>query len=322
MQCNGNDASSCVTRALTANCAVLPIKKEAIGIKTVYEKSNAKGTAHISCIKYRNLNNISHYHSDYELVYIHEGSATVTVNENIFNLNAKESVFIHSNDIHFITSDESTVITVLKADNQYFENLFASKRLVSPIIRQSLHVERALTDIRAELNSSVDHSDIMADTVSTQLFIALLRSEPTTGCEGMRSKSYHIPELYKEICSKISNEYSTITFEEAARYMHFSEPYFSKVFHKIFGMTFTQYLNTVRIAAAIEKLKKGDLSVTEISASCGFNTIRNFNRVFKQFTGYVPGSLPSDYVFLYHLQEDSGLDPTLTCTEILSYDNP
>ena len=126
-----------------------------------------------------------------------------------------------------------------------------------------------------------------------------------------------MPQLYREICAKISNEYDTITFAEAAKYLHFSEPYFSKIFHKLFGMTFTQYLNTVRIAAAIEKLKAGNLSVTEVSASCGFNTIRNFNRVFKNFTGYTPGELPSDYVFLYNLQEDFGLDPTLNCSEII-----
>ena len=119
------------------------------------------------------------------------------------------------------------------------------------------------------------------------------------------------------ICDKISNEYRTITFDEAAKYMYFSKPYFSKLFHNIFGMTFSQYLNTVRVASAIEKIKQGDMSITEISADCGFNTIRNFNRVFKDLTGYSPNNLPADYVFLYSLQKGYGLDPTLNCTKIL-----
>lgn len=288
-----------------------------IEIKIVYESSNTKENAHVSCIKYKNLNNISHYHSDYELVYINEGNATVVINENIFNLKAEGCIFIHSNDIHFIKSNESTIITVLKAENKYFENLFTSKKLLSPIVSKKSNVGSVLNHIRSELNSHIDNSDAMADSISTQLFVTLLRNDQTKSCERVKPKGFNISELYKEICTKISAEYNTITFEEAAKYMHFSEPYFSKVFHRLFGMTFTQYLNTVRIAAAIEKLKKGKLSMTEISASCGFNTIRNFNRVFKNFTGYSPSNLPSDYVFLYNLQEDCGLDPTLTCTEIL-----
>ncbi|MBO5271085.1 MAG: AraC family transcriptional regulator [Clostridia bacterium] len=272
-------------------------------------------------MKYRNPNNISHYHSDYELVYINEGNATVAINENIFHLNPGKCVFIHSNDIHYIQSGETSVITVLKAENKYFESIFASKKLLSPIVNKPSSVAPLLHHIYAELNSRIDNSDAMADSISAQLLITLLRSEETVSCESIGAKKANTSELYREICGKISNEYDTITFEEAARYMHFSEPYFSKVFHKLFGMTFTQYLNTIRIAEAIEMLKKGDLSITEISASCGFNTIRNFNRVFKNFTGYTPGNLPQDYVFLYNLQEDCGLDPTLTCTEILSCDS-
>lgn len=286
-------------------------------MKVIYEGSKAKGRAHISCIKYRNLKNISHYHSDYELVYINEGRATVFINENIFNLEADECIFIHSHDIHYIQSDENTVITVLKAENDYFKDVFASRRLLSPLINKRLDVEAFLNSVYSEINSQMEHSDIMADSISTQFFIMLFRSEQTSIGEDISSKKLHMPQLYREICAKISNEYDTITFAEAAKYLHFSEPYFSKIFHRLFGMTFTQYLNTVRIAAAIEKLKAGNLSVTEVSASCGFNTIRNFNRVFKNFTGYTPGELPSDYVFLYNLQEDFGLDPTLNCSEII-----
>ena len=101
--------------------------------------------------------------------------------------------------------------------------------------------------------------------------------------------------------------------------MHFSGPYFSKLFHSIFGMTFTRYLNTVKVAAAIEKLREGNLSITEISSMCGFNTIRTFNRVFRSFTGYAPKDLPSNYVFLYSLKDGCGLNPTLNCTKILAF---
>ena len=53
--------------------------------------------------------------------------------------------------------------------------------------------------------------------------------------------------------------------------------------------------------------------------ACGFNTIRNFNRVFKELTGYTPRTLPKDYRFIRSLKEykDNGFDPTLHGSEIL-----
>ncbi len=286
-------------------------------METVYEASKMTGAAHVNCVKYRNLNNIPHYHSDHELVYVNEGEASVTIQENIFNLTAGECVFIHGDDIHDIRSDKNAIITVLKARRKYFENIFAFRKLVSPRLNPSSDAKNTLREIEAELKSCADHRDIMADSIATRFFITMIRQERTTKYETESLGKHGANEVYNVISRKISAEYSTITFKATAKYMHFSEPYFSKVFHHIFGMTFTRYLNIVRVAAAIEKIKEGSMTITEISASCGFGTIRNFNRVFKELTGFSPNGLPSDYIFLYSLQDGYALDPTLNCTEIL-----
>ena len=96
--------------------------------------------------------------------------------------------------------------------------------------------------------------------------------------------------------------------------LHFSEFFCART-----GASFTYYLNTVKIAAATEQVAEGKSSITEISKACGFNTIRNFNRVFKELTGYTPSTLPKDYRFIRDLREygDNGFDPTLHGSEIL-----
>ncbi len=286
-------------------------------MNTLFETSYSKGLSKISCIKYKNLNNLSHYHSDYELIHVNEGSAQIAVNEHLFKVGANESVFVNSNDIHHIHADDQTVITVLKADKEYFEKILAPKILLSPIIDTETDVKSFLESVYLELKRGAENSDMMVNCMAVQFFITLLRNSPTAERKSEAVGKMSTYEIYRELCRKISVEYATITFEGAAKHMKFSEPHFSKVFHTIFGMTFTQYLNTVRIAAALEMLRNGRMSVTEISDRCGFNTIRNFNRVFKKITGYSPRCLPSDYVFLYSLQDGYGLDPTLNCTVVL-----
>lgn len=251
------------------------------------------------------------------MVYVNEGAAQISINDKKFELHTDECIFIHSNDIHNILSDEQTTITVLKADREHFEGLFASRRLLLPTVDKSLNANMLLTEVKTELTSGLEGSGTLADCLVSIFFVKLLRLSQTVPSENRAAEDYGANRLYNEISHLISNEYSTITFESAAKRLHFSESYFSKLFRSLFGMTFTQYLNTVRIAASIEMLRKGGTTITKISDACGFNTIRNFNRVFKCFTGYSPNSLPSDYVYMYNLKRGRGLDPTLNCTAIL-----
>lgn len=86
-------------------------------------------------------------------------------------------------------------------------------------------------------------------------------------------------------------------------------------------MTFSQYLNTVRLEKAIDLLNQNQehLSMTEIASRCGFDTIRHFNRIFKDITGMSPRELPPDYVL--EIQPirtiEAAFDPTLKSSELL-----
>ena len=56
-----------------------------------------------------------------------------------------------------------------------------------------------------------------------------------------------------------------------------------------------------------------------IEGGLGFETIRNFNRVFRQITGYSPRELPDGYVL--NLRSNSGnatnFDPTIRTSELM-----
>ena len=61
------------------------------------------------------------------------------------------------------------------------------------------------------------------------------------------------------------------------------ERYFKKIFH----ITPSQYIQKIRIEAAMAMLETG-LSVTEISARCGYSDHSAFTRQFKALVGLVP----------------------------------
>ncbi len=63
---------------------------------------------------------------------------------------------------------------------------------------------------------------------------------------------------------------------------------FSRSFRKHTGMTFVQYVNSLRIELACQHLSQDDLTITDICHEVGFNNVSNFNRRFLAVKGMPP----------------------------------
>ena len=65
---------------------------------------------------------------------------------------------------------------------------------------------------------------------------------------------------------------------------------FSRAFHRQTGVTFTAYVNGMRINRACRMLTTSDRSITDICFEVGFNNVSNFNRRFRVVTSMTPRS--------------------------------
>ena len=71
--------------------------------------------------------------------------------------------------------------------------------------------------------------------------------------------------------------------------LYFIHPdYLSRLFKKETGLTFSEYLNRVRIGQARELLADTSQSVTSICYETGFNNVCYFNKLFKRMTDMSP----------------------------------
>jgi AraC-like DNA-binding protein len=73
-----------------------------------------------------------------------------------------------------------------------------------------------------------------------------------------------------------------------ARACNTSTFYFCKMFKKITGINFTDYLSRVRIEKSKNLLLNPNLRVSEIAYEVGFQSLTHFNRVFKKILGQSP----------------------------------
>jgi len=98
----------------------------------------------------------------------------------------------------------------------------------------------------------------------------------------------YYPRL-KRLHQYVEQTYSEpIPLEKAASIAALESSYFSTYFRAKVGITFTDWLRQVRIEKAMELMKAGDFSITEIAYEVGFADLTTFGRAFKQHTRMTP----------------------------------
>ena len=110
--------------------------------------------------------------------------------------------------------------------------------------------------------------------LGNQIFIQQKNTEPPII---KRAKEY----IYEHHTEEVS-------LARAAKAVNMSTFYFCKMFKKVTGINFTDYLSRVRIEKAKNLLLNPNLRVSEIAFEVGFQSLTHFNRVFKKLLGQSP----------------------------------
>ncbi len=92
--------------------------------------------------------------------------------------------------------------------------------------------------------------------------------------------------IAKEFIQK--NYTKNLTMDDVARQVGFSTYYFSRLFKQSFGVSFVDYLTTLRLEAAKNLLRKAGASVKEVCVQVGYSEPNYFARVFKKELGLTP----------------------------------
>ena len=71
---------------------------------------------------------------------------------------------------------------------------------------------------------------------------------------------------------------------------HYNASYFSTAFHSYTSMTYSQYLNMLKIDYAKKLLLTTNLKIADICQECGFTSHSNFLRLFRQQTTMSPAA--------------------------------
>ncbi|MGN1295584.1 MAG: helix-turn-helix domain-containing protein, partial [Bacilli bacterium] len=269
-----------------------------------------------------NSQNISHWHNDCEVVYVNQGTIDIIVEGNLYTLKEHDSIFIGGQKVHNMHAQkESTIVSIIIFNQEIYNNIASSIELEQPILHSDYHLEKIYDYLYYELTSKPSFYEQNTIFIIQNLLINILRNEPTIKVKNDKKINANLLKLFDEI----NSSYRYITFTDASNIMNMNPSYFSRFFHNFTGISFVKYLNCVRVEKAIEYLHNNpDLTMVEIADLCGFQTIRNFNRIIKDYTGYSPTNIPSDYRFngLNMYKSSEIKNPTLNCCKLIEFSSP
>lgn len=250
----------------------------------LYQHQNSVGKNFFECIRYDNFYYVPHMHRHPELIYVHEGEVLVITNEIQEVIKAGEYALILPNQIHEYRTPEHSLVDVCIFSQDYAPLFFKEIRgkkadrtrfMCRPLISDYLIGELFVTDHIPDFY-----------LMKSMIYGVLHEYRGQVVFSQKESKNeLLIEQIVRYVHSNYTEDISLKSMGEALGY----EPhYLSRYFHSRIPMHFSKYVNWYRVDMATELLRNTDLPVTEVATRSGFQSLRSFNRVYREFTGITP----------------------------------
>lgn len=232
------------------------------------------------------INFPTHIHEDIELVYVKEGAGEAICDGKKYILKNNSFFLTFPNQVHqYINcADGDYIVLIVKPYNlQSYESEFKKGIPVSSLWQP----EGNESNIPYLLNTALleflqdGHTPII-DAYLTAAVGKLLRFYKTDTQKPVNDTVFQILSF----CSARYKE--PVSIEDVAKNLHLSKSSVSHIFSNSLSINFCDYINSLRLADAVNLLKNEKYSVTEIAYLSGFSTIRTFNRAFKGKYGVTP----------------------------------
>ncbi len=258
-------------------------------MQAIYEKGSRElycrnSRTHGGTIGYR-----SHLHYQIELALIFDGHTRITVDSNEFEAFGGDGFVVFPNQIHSYTTLEREDYILLKVNPEMIPELlpeFTTKVPSSAIIKGAANDE-TLVNILRRISDTYEgdepYKDIILRGLLLVFFGKLLQKTELIDASG---GDYHVIGLIMNYCNE--NYDKNISLSLLSKELHLNKYYISHVMSNKLNIGFNDYINSLRVSNACKLLLKTDKTITEISETVGFNTLRTFNRAFNKQVGCTP----------------------------------
>jgi len=244
-----------------------------------------------------------HTHEFMEFVYILGGKCLHTVNGVEYPMDSGDLLIINYGEVHAYTAEASAQFynilikpTILDKSLEACRDLFflfelppfrSFKPLINDncrFIRFSPEEKNCFEYMLLLLEKELRCKDVGYE-LTTQAGVNFLL---TMIFRKMRGSLLEQTHEFKQVLNYIEENYAQTLSEAGLAHMcHYNPAYFSRIFKKYTGLTFTEYVTRLRISKACECIAGGDRA-GNVYIRVGYTNKTTFYKHFRQVTGMTP----------------------------------
>lgn len=260
-----------------------------------------------------------HRHDEWQITWVQQGEGTLIAGNNMHSFSSGDVFLIGANLPHLFKSnpeyfagDENKNIS---ACSLYFnpsgilKALFdlPEMKLLNSFLKNNKHGFKIPKKWAEEISNQIfevhqaSGTHVLFNLVQLLNTLQGMNEELEVLCSEVYSSDISEDEGIRlsNIINFIMRNYNRqITLEDIANTAYMTPPAFCRYFKQHTGHTFVSFLNEVRVNDACKSLLAGAKTdgISGVAYKAGFNSITNFNRVFKSVTGQSPRA----YMDAYH----------------------
>jgi len=243
-----------------------------------------------------------HYHDQYEIYYLLSGERSYFIEDRVYQVNKGSLVLIDTNVVHrtidrgkpnherlLINFKDEFLDVGSESEKEFLLQPFKNGY---PVIELKPHEQVVVTNL---LNKMVQEEQLKALGYETYLKSSLIELLVLVNRYLEQRKNPQVQthsvgdQRISQIIQYINNHFSEpLNLTNIAEAFYISPYYLCRLFKKITGFNFVEYLNLVRIREAEKLLKTSDCKIIEIADMVGFESVVHFGRVFKSVTSLSP----------------------------------
>lgn len=253
-----------------------------------------------------------HFHTECQMSYIVKSSGQKIIGDCIENFDTGELTFLGSDIPHVWHNNEAAGFLPDHKENKarsvalffnpdkltaLLSNFFATNKIqqVLQTAKRGMKFYGKTKEQLKELLFNTAEEEGVAKLISLLQIIDILCT--TNEYVLLASAGYvntyqtkdndRIDKVFKYLFVNFSNE---IKLEDIATLACMNKQAFCRFFKARTQKTVVEFINEIRVAHAIKLMSKEDASISSIAYKCGYNSISNFNKFFKNVTGKTPSS--------------------------------
>ncbi len=242
-----------------------------------------------------------HFHTEYQLFVVLKGRGTRFIGDHMQNFREGDMVLTGPDLPHLWKTDrvyhqaenqmETHGLVVYLPDNFLNNSVFELEEFeaINSMLKKSV---RGI-EIRGKTNFIIRQMMLellsMKGVKSITLLLNILQTiADSPDCKLIADAAYintnkesekdRMGQVYEYV---MHNFQGKVSLEEAAQISNLSVSAFSRFFKSRVNKSFSDFVTEVRISHACKLLHETDLNISEISYECGFFTLSNFNKLFK-----------------------------------------